>query len=130
MNNLFKKSLNVIPALALTVIFTSLGRAETYTIDKSHSSIGFGITHLMVSTVRYPKFPPVGFRTVKGLFGTAFHLLVLVAGLTVPEYFFFPLGITYLAYGLFRFVILAFAEKSEPEPVPALTDDLPQENHQ
>lgn len=86
---------------------------------------------MMVSTVRYPKFPPVGFRSVKGLFGTAFHLLVLVAGLTVPEYFFFPLGITYLGFGLFRFAILAFAEKHEPEPVPILTDDLPrQETHQ
>ena len=86
---------------------------------------------MMVSTVRYPKFPPVGFRSVKGLFGTAFHLLVLVAGLTVPEYFFFPLGLTYLGYGLFRFAILAFAEKHEPEPVPVLSDDLPpQENHQ
>ena len=86
---------------------------------------------MMVSTVRYPKFPPVGFRSVKGLFGTAFHLLVLVAGLTVPEYFFFPLGLTYLAYGLFRFAILAFAEKHEEEPVPVLTDDLPhQETHQ
>jgi CDP-diacylglycerol--serine O-phosphatidyltransferase len=85
---------------------------------------------MMVSTVRYPKFPPVGFRSVKGLFGTAFHLMVLVAGLTVPEYFFFPLGITYLAFGLLRFVILAFAEKSEPEPVPALTDDLPSQEGQ
>lgn len=86
---------------------------------------------MMVSTVRYPKFPPVGFRSVKGLLGTAFHLLVLVAGLTVPEYFFFPLGIAYLAFGVFRFAILAFAEKSEPEPVPVLTDDLPhQENQQ
>lgn len=86
---------------------------------------------MMVSTVRYPKFPVVGFRSVKGLFGTAFHLLVLVAGLTVPEYFFFPLGLTYLGYGLFRFAILALAEKHEPEPVPVLSDDLPpQENHQ
>ena len=74
---------------------------------------------MMVSTVRYPKFPVVGFRSVKGLLGAAFHLLVLVAGLTVPEYFFFPLGLTYLAYGLFRFAFLAFAEKPEaaPEPV-------------
>ncbi len=86
---------------------------------------------MMVSTVRYPKFPPVGFRSIKGLLGTAFHLLVLVAGLTVPGYFFFPLGLTFLTFGLFRFAILAFAEKHEPEPAPILTDDLPrQETHQ
>lgn len=73
---------------------------------------------MMVSTVRYPKFPPIGFRTVKGLLGSAFHLLVLVAGLTVPEYFFFPLGITYLAYGVLRFALITFSEKQEPEAVP------------
>ena len=52
MNGLLKRSLKVIPALTLTVMFASLAWAETYTIDKNHSSIGFGITHLMVSTVR------------------------------------------------------------------------------
>ncbi|MEP6744412.1 MAG: hypothetical protein ABJB33_02870, partial [Gemmatimonadota bacterium] len=84
---------------------------------------------MMVSTVRYPKFPQVGFRSVKGLLGTAFHLLVLVAGLTVPEYFFFPLGLAYLGYGLFRFAILAFAEKPEADPVIVETDaSLHQEN--
>ena len=78
---------------------------------------------MMVSTVRYPKFPPIGFRTVKGLLGTAFHLLVLVAGLTVPEYFFFPLGIAYLAFGVVRFAILTLAEKPETDPASASSDD-------
>lgn len=90
-----------------------------------------GLAVMMVSTVRYPKFPPVGFRSIKGLFGTAFHLMVLVAGLTVPEYFFFPLGLTYLAYGVVRFALLPFAEKPEADPVP-LAPDTPrrQENDQ
>ena len=36
-----------------------------------------------------------------------------------------------LAFGLFRFAILAFAEKHEPGPVPVLSDDLPhEETHQ
>lgn len=86
---------------------------------------------MMVSTVRYPKFPPIGLRTVKGLLGLAFHLVVLVAGLTVPEYFFFPLGITYLAFGVIRFVLITFAERPESEPV-ALKDEAArrQENSQ
>ena len=86
---------------------------------------------MMVSTVKYPKFPPVGFRSVKGLLGTAFHLLVLVAGLTVPEYFFFPLGLTYLGFGLFRFVILALAEKPAADLATHVPDDARrQENAQ
>ncbi len=78
---------------------------------------------MMVSTVRYPKFPPIGFRTVKGLLGSAFHLLVLVAGLTVPEYFFFPLGITYLAFGVVRFALIGLSEKNEADPAPAVAAD-------
>ena len=40
-------------ALALTVVFSSPAfAADTYVIDKDHSSIGFSVTHLMVSTVR------------------------------------------------------------------------------
>lgn len=86
---------------------------------------------MMVSTVRYPKFPPIGFRTVKGLLGSAFHLLVLVAGLTVPEYFFFPLGITYLAFGLVRFALIGLSERDEAETAPSRPDDQPrQENLQ
>jgi CDP-diacylglycerol--serine O-phosphatidyltransferase len=86
---------------------------------------------MMVSTVRYPKFPPIGFRTVKGLFGTLFHLVVLVAGLTVPEYFFFPLGLTYLAFGVVRFALLAMAERPDAEPVPIPTAEARrQENEQ
>ncbi|HVX89171.1 MAG TPA: CDP-diacylglycerol--serine O-phosphatidyltransferase [Gemmatimonadales bacterium] len=86
---------------------------------------------MMVSTVRYPKFPPIGFRTVKGLFGAAFHLLVLVAGLTVPEYFFFPLGILYLTYGVARFALIALSEKQDAETLPPASDVPPhQENIQ
>jgi CDP-diacylglycerol--serine O-phosphatidyltransferase len=86
---------------------------------------------MMVSTVRYPKFPPVGLRSVKGLLGTAFHLLVLVAGLTVPEYFFFPLGIAYLVFGLVRFALISLAERPEAAPVTLTPDDVRrQENDQ
>jgi hypothetical protein len=57
--------------------------------------------------------------------------LVLVAGLTVPEYFFFPLGLTYLAFGVVRFALHGLAERPDVEP-PALVDDAvpPQENVQ
>ena len=43
---------SLVPILVLTILFPSLAGAETYNIDTKHSSIGFSITHLMVSTVR------------------------------------------------------------------------------
>ena len=48
---------------------------------------------LMVSNVKYPKFPPIGLRSAKGLFGLAVHLAILLGGILAPEYFLFPLGL-------------------------------------
>ena len=49
MKNLLKSFLT---ALALITSLSSLAFADTYAIDKAHSSIGFSVMHLMVSTVR------------------------------------------------------------------------------
>lgn len=68
---------------------------------------------LMVSNVRYPKFPGIGFRSARGLLGLTFHLLVLVAGLTVPEYFFFPLGMLYMVFGVTRAMVLGLLDLGE-----------------
>ena len=57
---------------------------------------------LMVSNVKYPKFPPIGFRSAKGLFGLAVHLIILLGGILAPEYFLFPLGLFYMAFGIVR----------------------------
>ena len=73
---------------------------------------------LMVSHVKYPKFPPIGFRSVKGLFGLGFHLVVLVCGLAWPSYFFFPLGITYLTFGIVRALLIGRTDRSEWAPLP------------
>lgn len=78
---------------------------------------------LMVSNVKYPRFPAAGFRSVKGLLGTAFSLFVLVMGLTWPEYFFFLLGITFMGFGLVRAAALAVFERPETSPVAAGSDD-------
>jgi len=49
----------------------------------------------------------------------------------VPEYFFFPLGLTYLGFGLFRFAILALAEKPDAAAVTLVPGDADrQENLQ
>src|ERR671929_1000610 len=61
---------------------------------------------LMVSNVKYPKFPPIGLRSARGLFGLAVHLTILVGGLLAPEYFLFPLGLFYMSFGLSRATVL------------------------
>jgi CDP-diacylglycerol--serine O-phosphatidyltransferase len=68
---------------------------------------------LMVSTVKYPRFPAIGIRSFKGIMGLLLHLLILVGSLAFPRQFLFPLGITYLAFGLARHAVLGFAERHE-----------------
>jgi hypothetical protein len=71
---------------------------------------------LMVSTVKYPRFPAIGFKTFKGLLGFIFHVVVLVMALWVPEYFLFPLALTYLTYGVARTAILGLLDKGDWQP--------------
>jgi len=77
---------------------------------------------LMVSNVKYPKFPPVGWRTVRGLFGAAVYLAILIGGILVPEYFLFPLGLAYMAFGVVRATVLGLMER--PEPVTPMEEQL------
>ena len=65
---------------------------------------------LMVSNVKYPRFPPIGLRSAQGIFGLLVHVLILLGGILAPESFLFPLGITYLAYGLVRATILGLMQ--------------------
>lgn len=81
---------------------------------------------LMVSNVKYPKFPPIGLRSTRGIFGAAVHLVILLGGILVPEYFLFPLGLFYMAYGLVRATVLGLMER--PEPVPVVDEQLADSN--
>lgn len=79
------------------------------------------LSALMMSNVRYPKFPGIGFRTAKGIAGTLFNIGLLIGGLTVPEYVLFPLGLTYMAYGLVRATVIGLLER--PDQTEGLDDD-------
>jgi CDP-diacylglycerol---serine O-phosphatidyltransferase len=69
---------------------------------------------LMVSNVKYPKFPPIGIHSTRGILGLVVHLLILLGGLLAPEYFLFPLGLGYMAFGLIRATVLGLMERPEP----------------
>jgi CDP-diacylglycerol--serine O-phosphatidyltransferase len=81
---------------------------------------------LMVSNVKYPKFPPIGIRSRKGIFGLVVHLVILLGGLIVPEYFLFPLGLFYVGFGIVRATVLGLMER--PEPVPIVDERLADAN--
>ena len=81
---------------------------------------------LMVSNVKYPKFPPIGIRSRKGIFGLTVHLIILIGGLFAPEYFLFPLGLFYVAFGIVRATVLGLMER--PEPVPVIDERLAEDN--
>src|SRR5688572_17491920 len=70
---------------------------------------------LMVSNVRYPRFPPIGIRTAKGILGLLVHLVILAGALLAPDVFLFPLGLTYLAYGLLRATVLGLMQQPAGE---------------
>ena len=67
----------------------------------------------MVSNIRYARLPRIGFRTWRGLLGWGVHLTILGFGIWQRDIFFFPLGITYLTYGLARAAVEGFLERGE-----------------
>jgi CDP-diacylglycerol--serine O-phosphatidyltransferase len=68
---------------------------------------------LMVSNVKYPKFPPIGLRSGKGRFGLAVHLVIFLGAVLAPEYFLFPLGLFYVTFGIVRATVLGLMERQE-----------------
>src|SRR5215204_7668864 len=81
---------------------------------------------LMVSNVKYPKFPPIGVRSARGILGLTVHLLILLGGIFAPEYFLFPLGLLYMTFGLARATVLGLMER--PEPVPVVEEQLAEDH--
>lgn len=67
----------------------------------------------MVSNVQYAKVPRIGVRSVRGLLGLATNLTILAFAIWSRDLFFFPLGITYLAYGMVRAAVLGIVERGE-----------------
>jgi CDP-diacylglycerol--serine O-phosphatidyltransferase len=85
---------------------------------------------LMVSTVKYPRFPAIGFRSVKGLLGLSVHLVILVCSLWIPATFLFPLGVAYLTFGLGRHALLRLADRGEHAlPANGEDEEAPDDGH-
>lgn len=74
---------------------------------------------LMMSSVPYPVVPKFGFKSRRGILTSLFLISCIVAGITIPEYFFFPALVAYIAYGAGKAVVLGFFERL-PEQDPLL----------
>jgi CDP-diacylglycerol---serine O-phosphatidyltransferase len=82
--------------------------------------LGMGI--LMVSHVLYPVVPRFSIRTRGGQAAIVMSVLTLLAIFTYPAYFFFPVAITYIAYGLGKSVVIGFMDRL-PDWDPLVDDD-------
>ena len=72
---------------------------------------------LLVSNVRYPRFPAIGVRSARGIFGLLVHVGILAGALIAPDRFLFPLGIAYLVYGVARALVLGLMQPGAAVPV-------------
>ncbi len=84
---------------------------------------------LMVSTVLYPRLPSLGFRSAKGLMGLALHVIILSCALLFPSKFLFPLGLTYLAFGLLRHAVLLVFDRGDGTIAEPERDDVVHEEN-
>ncbi len=93
-------------------------RASLAYLDLQHQGLVVLIlllSLLMVSNVKYPRFPPIGLHSGKGLLGLAVHLIILAGGLLAPDYFLFPLGLIYMVFGVGRALVLGLMERGDDE---------------
>ncbi len=68
---------------------------------------------LMVSNVKYPRWPRIGLRTWSGRWGIALHLAILGGAILAPTRFLFPLGVGYMALGIVRALVLGLLDRNE-----------------
>lgn len=80
---------------------------------------------LMVSGVKYPKWPRIGLRSAKGLAGLATHIGILVGAVFFKAAFLFPFGLLYIVLGAMRFAALGLFDRSE---LAGVRRDLPPSN--
>jgi CDP-diacylglycerol--serine O-phosphatidyltransferase len=82
---------------------------------------------LMVSNVRYPRLPKIGFRSLSGVAGLILSAAVLTGIVVAPSEFLFPFGLTYMIFGIARSTILSLLDRGQPaaEPPPPLEGEAP-----
>jgi len=71
------------------------------------------LSAMMLSTVKYPRTPRIGFRSLSGILGLLVTIGILAGVIIAPSSFLFPFGIGYLLFGITRSAIIALSERAE-----------------
>jgi len=66
---------------------------------------------MMLSNVKYPRTPRIGFRSLSGIIGTLVTLGILAGVIFAPSTFLFPFGLGYLLFGILRSSYIALSER-------------------
>ena len=92
---------------------------------------------LMVSNVKYSRWPRIGFRSFSGILGIVLHLGIIAGAVLAPSAFLFPLGLVYMIAGILRSTFLSLLERGQSTaegpgapstaPVHSLTDRIRRE---
>jgi phosphatidylserine synthase len=67
----------------------------------------------MVSSVKYPKWPRIGFRNARGIIALILHVVIIGGAILVPSSFLFPFCIGYAAFGVLRFALYSVLERQD-----------------
>lgn len=68
---------------------------------------------LMISNIKYPRTPRIGFRSWSGIFGTLVTAGIVAGVILAPSTFLFPFGIGYLLFGVVRSTLIALSDPGE-----------------
>jgi CDP-diacylglycerol--serine O-phosphatidyltransferase len=101
-------------------------RASVAYLDLQHEGLTVLVlllAALMVSNVKYPKVPKIGFRTVGGVIALIFVLAVVVGVAIAPSSVLFPLMLAYMFFGILRSTILSLLDRGVPETATEVGED-------
>jgi CDP-diacylglycerol--serine O-phosphatidyltransferase len=102
---------------------TAWYRASVAYLDLQHEGLTvltLLLAALMVSNVKYPRWPRIGVKSVAGILGLVLLLGVLAGAILAPATFLFPLGLGYMIFGIARSTILSLLERGAPAAEPAV----------
>ena len=76
------------------------------------------LAFLMISNVPYPAWPTFSLRTVRGAIGLAVFIGLGFGLIFLPKEFFFPVGISYVLFGLVAAVLRGLTDRQPGTPEP------------
>ncbi len=76
------------------------------------------LAFLMISNVPYPAWPTFSLRTIRGAIGLAIFIGLAIGLIFLPKEFFFPVGISYVLFGVLAAVLRGLTERQPGVPEP------------